>query len=137
MFLHTGTRQFVLFLAVGGLNTAVGYGLFVLLLHAGLHYSFASLLATVAGIGFNFKTTGRIVFRSRDNRLLLRFVAVYAATYLLNLLGLRLLTASGMRAAWAGALLLLPIALLTFFLQRGLVFPRKRRNVSSGSGHEK
>lgn len=115
-------RQFILFLAVGVLNTAFGYGCFALLLYIGLHYSMAALLGTVIGVLFNFCTTGRIVFRNANNRLLLRFIGVYIAGYCFNLLGLRVLVAAGVGPYGGGALLLLPAALLSYFLMRRFVF---------------
>jgi putative flippase GtrA len=100
-----------------------GYGLFVVLVRAGLHYSLAALLATIAGVLFNFKTTGWFVFRSRDNRRLLRFVGVYVAGYLLNIIGLRLLAVEfGLGPYTAGVLLLFPMAMVMFLLQRKLVY---------------
>lgn len=115
-------HRFLRFLLVGALNTAFGYACFAALLFAGLHYGVALLLATVAGVLFNFKSTGALVFGSRDNRLLLRFVASYAVVYLCNLLGIRLLVQAGLAPAAAGAVLVLPAAALAYFLQKRLVF---------------
>lgn len=61
--------QFVKFLFVGGINTAVGYGLFAFFLFLKFHYALAVLFATIVGICFNFKTTGSIVFKNSDNKL--------------------------------------------------------------------
>ena len=115
-------RQFFLFVAVGVLNTVFGYGAYSLLVFLGLHYAIAALLGTCAGILFNFQTTGRIVFRNKDNRRLVRFTAAYALTYLLNLAGLRVLTGLGLNPYLAGAVLLAPMAIVAFLIQRRLVF---------------
>jgi putative flippase GtrA len=115
-------RQFAAFLAVGVLNTAFGYGCYALLVWTGLHYGLAALMSTVLGVLFNFRTTGPLVFRSRDNRLLGRFVGVYVFTYAANLVGLWALQKAGLDAYWSGAALLLPMALLSFALQRRFVF---------------
>ena len=61
------SRRFLHFLLIGALNTAVGYGLFVLFLWLGLHYALAAAFATVLGVLFNFKSTGGLVFKSKDN----------------------------------------------------------------------
>ena len=70
-------NQFFLFLVVGGINTILGYAVFALLIYLGLHYALAVIIGTIVGILFNFKTTGGIVFKSKDNRLIFKFFAVY------------------------------------------------------------
>src|SRR4051812_1092370 len=88
-------RRFVRFLLVGMVNTAFGYGVFAVLLLAGLPSALALLLATVIGVVFNFFTTGRMVFESNDRRRLPRFVLAYVVTYSANLALLKLLEAGG------------------------------------------
>lgn len=107
---------------VGALNTAFGYGCFSLLIFSGLHRSLVLFLTTVLGVLFNFKTTGRLVFRSNDNSRIIRFVAVYGVVYLINLAVLEVLIRIGLSVYLAGALLLLPSAVITFLLQRAFVF---------------
>jgi putative flippase GtrA len=116
-------HRFLRFLVVGGMNTAFGYACFAALVWAGLHYTLALLLATIAGVLFNFKTTGALVFGSSDTRLLWRFIAVYAVVYTANLAALALLQAAGIHALTAQALLVLPIAVASYLLNRHFVFP--------------
>ncbi len=113
------------FLLVGVLNTAFGYSLFALFIFLGVHYSLAVLLSTVLGILFNFKTIGRLVFRSHNNRLIFRFVATYGLTYLLNVVILRILDGLRVNMYIAGMLLLIPLALISFVLQKKYVFTEK------------
>ena len=75
---------FIRFLIVGGLNTAFGYFVFAIFIWCGLHYSVATFLSTVIGIVFNFFTTGRLVFKNSNNRLIFKFFAVYGITWLIN-----------------------------------------------------
>ncbi|MDA8130603.1 MAG: GtrA family protein [Elusimicrobia bacterium] len=119
-------NRFLRFLLVGALNTAFGYSVFALFIYAGLHYSLAAFLGTAVGVMFNFKSTGRIVFGNRDDRRIFRFVAVYGVVYLVNVLALKLLAAAGMNLYAAGAVLLLPLAALSFFLNKTLVFQGER-----------
>lgn len=114
--------QFLRFIAVGVLNSTFGYGCFALLMLAGMHYAPALLLATVAGVLFNFKTTGALVFKSHDNGLIYRFVASYSVIYIVNLSGLKLLTLMGVDPYYGGALLILPMAALAFILFKRFVF---------------
>jgi putative flippase GtrA len=114
--------RFVRFLLVGALNTVFGYGLFVAFLYIGFHYSIAAFLSTVLGICFNFKTIGRLVFDSRDNRRIICFFGVYSLTFAFNLLGLRILSAAGIDAYTGGAILLLPAAVFGYALNKKFVF---------------
>ena len=113
---------FLRFLLVGGLNAAFGYGCFAILHYAGLHYSMALLVATVLGVLFNFKTTGILVFKSSNNRLIVRFVLAYAVVYIVNVIGVEFLSRWGLSPYWGGAILILPMAALAFILQKRFVF---------------
>lgn len=118
--------QFTVFLFVGALNTVVGYALYVLFVWLGLGYVFAPLCSTVAGVLFNFQTIGRLVFNSKDNRLIGRFLGVYAVVYVLNVTGLKAFELAGLANLYiAGLLLALPLALLSFVLNKKWVFPKK------------
>jgi len=114
--------QFVRFLYIGILNTAFGYGLFALFTWGGLPYPPAIGLATVLGALFNFQTTGRAVFGRADRHLIWRFAAVYGIIYLLNVGGVALLLRTGMNVYLANALVIPPLVLVSFILQRTLVF---------------
>lgn len=115
--------QFVRFVAVGMLNTAFGYGCFALLMWLGMHYTAALLVATVAGVLFNFKTLGKLVFgQQQGGRRLWRFVLTYAICYGFNLALVKLFLLLGIGAYVGGALALVPVALLSFYLNRTFVF---------------
>jgi putative flippase GtrA len=114
------------FFLVSGINTAFGYGLFALLIFIGLKYPLALFIGTVVGILFNFKTIGGIVFKSRNNALVFKFFGVYGITYLVNLGGLALLRSYDIDVYIGGALLLIPVGLLAFVLNKHFVFNGKR-----------
>src|SRR5215204_2319312 len=75
---HETARQFLGFLAVGILNTAFGYGVFAALYFIGVSHRIAIVIATGAGIGFNYFTTGRLVFTGFGVWTFVRFVLTYA-----------------------------------------------------------
>lgn len=114
--------QLLRFLFVGGMNTAVGYLFFAAFTWAGLSYPVAIGLATVIGVAFNFQSTGRLVFGGAPLSQLGRFVAVYVIVYLLNLGGVTLLLRAGLNIYIANAVVILPLALVAFVLQRKFVF---------------
>ena len=114
--------RFVRFLCVGVLNTMFGYAVFAFFILLHLHYALAALCSTVCGILFNFQTTGRLVFCSRDNGLLVRFFGVYAVTYVLGVLFLRVSTAYQWNVLVASAVMMPPMAVLSYTLNRVFVF---------------
>ena len=109
---------------VGTINTVFGYGVFALLIVLHLHYTLASLLAQICGVLFNFKTTGTLVFKNKNNRLVFRFVGVYLVTYLITLGILKLFNVWGVNNLIAGAIAFLPMALFSYLLNKRLVFSK-------------
>ena len=116
---------FIKFLIVGGLNTAFGYIIFALFIWLGAHYSLASFLSTVLGIIFNFFTTGRLVFKNKDNSLIFRFFTVYGINYLINITFIWLITLCGYHNMYViGIVLVLPCAMISYVLMKLFVFGR-------------
>lgn len=114
--------RFLRFLVVGGLNTAVNYGIYALLVYLGLGYLLAATLSFVTGLVISFKTQGRFVFEGRGKRAFARFVASWLLIYVVHVSLLGLLVRGGMDSYLAGALLLVPTALLSFAVLRLVVF---------------
>lgn len=125
---YTGfSPRFMTFLFVGVLNTAFGYFLYVLFLFVGLHYAAAAFLSNIFGILFNFKTIGSFVFQNKNNRLIFKFFGVYAVCYVANITGLTLCKYFGLSNMYiAGAILVLPVALLGYCLNKNFVFTSAR-----------
>lgn len=113
---------FVKFILVGVLNTAFGYFIFALLLFLGLHYTLAVILSTVAGVLFNFKTTGMLVFKNNNNKLIFKFVAVYAITATLGIIILRLAELAHINLYIAGLFSTGLCAIISFLLNKNWVF---------------
>lgn len=113
---------FVKFIFVGVLNTAFGYLAYALLLFLGLHYTLAVVLSTIAGVLFNFKTTGTIVFKNNNNKLIFKFVAVYAITTTLGIIILRMAELAGINLYLAGLVSTGICAIITFLLNKNWVF---------------
>ncbi|GAL92629.1 hypothetical protein N44_01187 [Microcystis aeruginosa NIES-44] len=86
------------------------------------------MLATILGVLFNFQTTGKLVFGSQNNKLIFRFVLVYVVTFLLNVEALRIVDAIDIgieqktKMLIAGAILVLPMAVISFILMKLFVF---------------
>ena len=113
---------FVKFILVGILNTAFGYLVFALLLFLGLHYTLAVILSTVAGVLFNFKTTGTLVFKNHNNKLIFKFVAVYIITTTLGIIILRMAELAHINLYLAGLVSTGICAIISFLLNKNWVF---------------
>ncbi len=118
---ETLKNRFIIFLIVGGINTLFGYGIFCLFIFIGINYAVAALLATVCGVLFNFKTYGKIVFRSNDNKLIFRFFIVYGILYLFGVTILTILKPY-YSIYLIQAVFLIPMALLSFLMNKNMVF---------------
>ena len=114
--------EFVRFLLVGLLNTGVSYAVYALFLYLGLTYVLANLMALLLGIVFSFRTQSALVFRRRNPRLIVRFAACWLMIFGLNIGLITLLMRTGLDPYTAGALALLPVTLISYFMQRIFVF---------------
>ena len=119
-------NRFLRFLIVGAINTVFGYSVFAALILLKVPYPVAAFLATVLGVLFNFKSYGRLVFGSHDNRLIFRFFGVYGVCYLLGLAPLAWAKAHGVPILLMAALCALPMAAIGFLLNRRFVFRHAR-----------
>ncbi len=109
--------RFVKFLVVGVLNTAIGWAIYAVLLRLlGLPWQVALALAYVIGVMWNFFTHARLVFLTRGFGRLPAYVVAYVMVFLLNKWVLSRVIAAGVSELWAQALLLLPMAMVTFVL---------------------
>ena len=115
-------NQLVRFLVVGGINTLFGYLVYSFFTFIGLHYMLVVFLAQTSGVLFNFNTTGRIVFNNTKPNLLYRFAGIYVIIYIVNVLLLGLFSLIDYNMYLAGALLILPMAILSFLLNKTFVF---------------
>ena len=110
------------FMVVGIVNTAFGYTTFVMLIWLGVPAPASLLLATIAGVLFNFVTTGQFFFNSVGWRPLGRFIAAYGTIYLTNLAILDALRIGGMGAVAAQGVALPVVVPLSFVILKWFVF---------------
>ncbi|MBQ3102076.1 GtrA family protein [bacterium] len=121
-------KKFIKFLFVGALNTLFGYLMYTIFISTPLKREWALLCAYIAGVLWNFKTTGSLVFNINNNKLIFKFIASYVFTYFVNLYALIFLS----RAGWGEAVanhfldffnLTSPIALGKYVDQLFVIFP--------------
>lgn len=119
-------NKFIRFIFVGGLNTAFGLGLYLLLIWIGLSYIWATLIAHIAGILFNFVTTGTLVFENSDKRLIFKFFLNYGLTYFINIgVNKGLQSLFGMNPYFSGIGATFITALISFFILKRFVYKDK------------
>ena len=114
--------RFLRFVLVGGLNTALNYGVYSLLLFVGAGHVAAATLSFVLGLVVSFKTQGRLVFESRGNRGFAAFLASWLCIYVVYVAALDLMVGAGIDPYVAGALLLAPVVILSYVVLRFVVF---------------
>jgi putative flippase GtrA len=115
--------EVIRFGVAGVVNTAFGFGVYSGLVLLGVPVFLSLLVATVAGVFFNFLTFGAYAFRQLDARRLPRFLAAYAVIYLFNLAlleGLR--AASGLGPIAAQLACLIVVAPTAYLILKSQVF---------------
>ena len=136
--------QFIRFVLVAMLNTA--FGLFVNylflfifehLLKVNHAYVISNFIATIVSILFNFKTDGILVFKNKDNKLLLRFLAVTTFTYLVNIGGIALLEHLGSQNNYLNlTIMAVPVGLLNYVLNSKFVYKKKAKFFNINRKHK-
>lgn len=117
-------KQIIAFLLVGIANTLFGYFLYAFFLYLGVDYAYSLALATLLGVFFNFQTVGRLVFQSRKNSLVFKFILVYSLVFTINLGFIKGFILLGLNEYASGAIALFPAAALSFLLNKFFVFKR-------------
>ena len=112
----TGFGRLMRFVAVGVVNTGFGYVVYAGLILLGMTPQPALALAFAIGILWNYMTHARLVFGTRGILRLLPYAAAYALIYGVNAFALDQALKAGLSPLLAQALLVLPMALLSFIL---------------------
>lgn len=116
------THRLLRFLLAGGINTLFGFAVYSACIAAGAPIWLALLVGMLAGTVFNFFTTGGYAFRQLSIRRYPRFAACYLFLYALNVGLAEWLSRVLGSAVPAQALLLVPLALLSYLMMARLVF---------------
>jgi putative flippase GtrA len=120
-------RRFIKFLIVGVLNTLFGLAVYAILIRAGVPVWGALIGGNVAGIVFNFFTTGHLIFSDAALSRLPRFVGAYLTCYAINYVAINLLVLLHFGAIESQAILTPAMAVLSYYLMSRHVFRPKAR----------
>ena len=118
--------RFLRFLIAGGVNTIFGFTVYSLAIAVQTPIWAALLTANIAGVAFNFVTTGNYVFRSLLLNRFPRFIAAYLALYLINWALISWLRPWIPNLIYAQAILTIPLAMLSYWMLAHLVYPSKK-----------
>jgi putative flippase GtrA len=121
-------QRLVRFVIVGGINTLFGYGLFTACYLITHHRQLSMVVGTVLNVLFNYFTTGRLVFANKGFRAMLPFFAAYAVLLPVNMVALEVVVRLGVPTLIAGIILLPPMVLLSYLVNRYGVFARHLRS---------
>ncbi len=120
------SNRFVKFLGVGGLNTLFGFAVYAIFALTELSTFTVLIVSNIAGITFNFFTTGGLVFRDLGLARVPRFLITYVVIFLINLKLIEWLAPLYGGRIWAMAIILLPMTLLNYFMLAEFVFKVKK-----------
>lgn len=124
-------HKFIRFIFVGGLNTAFGLGVYCLLVWLGMSYIWATLIAHILGIFFNFLTTGTLVFENSDPKLIFKFFLNYGLTYFINIGVNKSLQLIGLNTYFSGIGATFITALISFFILKRFVYKDNSKEYGS------
>ncbi len=122
--------EFVRYVLAGGINTAITYAAYLLILPF-IHRQVAYLLTYILGIVLSYALNTRLVFRQPLRwRSAVQFPAVSLLQYIVSALFLELFVALGMSAGLAGLVSILPTIPITFVISRWIIKPHQTRGAS-------
>ena len=110
------------FLGVGSLNTLFGFAVYSLLALSDLATWKVLIASNLAGITFNFITTGGLVFSDMSLKRVPRFLIFYGVVFMIYLGLIHWLSPVCGGRIWAMAVIMIPMATLTYLLQVWFVF---------------
>ena len=117
-------RQIIRFGVVGCFNTTFSYSVYSLGIFIELPYYLASLFALILGIVLSYITQGKLVFRSGLKGRFPAFLLTWSLIYFLNIFLIKAFSEIGMDYYFAGLMALIPVVILSFLLQKFVVFGR-------------
>ena len=116
-------RKFVKYLFVGFMNTVFSYMVYAICVTILSRPTLSLAISYVIGILFNFQTTGRIVFKNKNNTLIFKFFLSYLTTFFINRYFLDTLVSTfHVDQYLSQAVLVFPIAMISFLLLKHFVF---------------
>ncbi len=105
----------------GVINTLFGYGAYAALVALGLNMFLAQIISHLLGMAFNYITYSRYAFRGHSASVG-RFIASYAANYILSVAALAAAAAAGLSPYLAGLVAIIVVSALNYLILSKLVY---------------
>ena len=113
---------------VGGINTVVGYGVYVILLAVGLDYLIAFTIATIVGVFNSYLWNRFFTFKSKSKAVseIIKFASVYFISFCFGLLFLKVIVGLfGINQYVAGILNIIITTVISWFGHKNFSFKIK------------
>lgn len=125
-------KQFTVFLFVGAINTIFGYSIFYFFIFLNLSYYLSFLIASLFGLIFNFMTTGRIVFKSKNIRLFYKYILTSIILYFLYIGLFKIINGYINNFYISGLITMMLTAFLSFYLNKKIFITKVTVNNIEG-----
>lgn len=123
--MFTKLNRFIRFYIAGGINTLISYVIYAVLIYLGTSYAVAVLLCYAIGLIVNFKTIQKIAFNDSDKQSFINFCVIFIGSCILNILLLRFFIDIGVNEYLAAWIVVIPLSLLGYILNKKFVFKVK------------
>jgi putative flippase GtrA len=121
-------NEFIKFIITGAINTLFGYVVYIVAYWICNDKTVALALDYILSIVFNFKSYSMLVFKSRNNWKIIRFIVAYAITFALNYLSLLFFCDLLKLNAYIGQIIALCyVPVILYFLLKYYVFTKEKK----------
>lgn len=120
--MYSNINRLIRFYIAGAINTLLSYCIFSALIYLGIVYWLAVIICYALGLVINYKTIKSIAFNDSSKQSLRNFFFIFCGTCLLNIGSLKVLIDLGINAYVAAWIVVIPISLLSYILNKKYVF---------------
>jgi len=120
--MYSNVNRLIRFYIAGAINTLLSYCIFATLIYLGVVYWLAVVICYVLGLVINYKTIKTIAFNDSSKQSLRNFFFIFCGTCLLNIGSLKVLIELGINAYVSAWIVVIPISLLSYVLNKKYVF---------------
>jgi putative flippase GtrA len=115
-------KTYLRYLFTGVLNTIFGVFIYLIFSQMGFNYTIALAFSTFVGVLFNYLTLSTIVFKTSNNIVLIKYFLNYLLIYCVSILLIYFLLKLGFDQNFSGAIVIVSMSLLNFYVLKRFVF---------------
>ena len=125
ILVHTKLNRIARFYIAGGINTLISYIIYAALIYVGFVYWLAVIFCYILGLIVNYKTIKLIAFSDSRKQSFSNFCLIFFGTCILNITSLKVLIELGVNQYLAAWIVVIPVSLLSYLLNKKFVFNQK------------